>query len=593
MKFKEIFFSVYGLPSKWGRISSLKLFIFLLAVFLVVPWTSAQDKKEARNSPEGKAPLRVAILPVDIHSPENIGYIQQGLVDMLASRVELQGRVEVLEKSAVKKALAEYSGEMDSQRARKIGQALEADYVVYGSLTKLGDSASLDLKVTSVKEEKPSSSVFAQSKKMEEIIARVDDLARMIDEKVLGYPISPVAQQPALAQTPPAAPGPMAAVPVSPPGPQSAFPAPQGAIVTPSPSAYPAAPPGFRPMTPGKPERGAVIPPGFWQSTPFPFKVVGISVADFDGDGKNEIAMIDERNLWIYRWENEFKLVKKITGKNTDQYLAIDAGDVQKEGKARIFITNLEGDQSAYSDRTLSSYAVSYVDGDYRVVASNIDWYLRVVQWGEKGPVLLGQKRGLKTPYDGPLYELGWNGKGYKDTRKIDVNKVFSLYGFTPFVDGGKMFYAYIDSDSRLKVLDSKGKQIWRSNTNYGSDNAFRVQPMPSGVGYYEGDDLSYVNVRVVAQGNELIVLRNISPVGQLFKRQQYFTGGEVQALSWNGAMFMETWRSQEIPGYLADFQIENLDNTSGKELIVAVNLPKEGILSGQASSALMVSRMQ
>ena len=88
----------------------------------------------------------MAILPVTVHSSENLGYMQEGLLDMLSSRVELEGRVSVLEKGAVKKALGQTPGEIDTEQARKLGQMLEADFVVYGSLTKLGDSASLDLK---------------------------------------------------------------------------------------------------------------------------------------------------------------------------------------------------------------------------------------------------------------------------------------------------------------------------------------------------------------------------------------------------------------------------------------------------------------
>jgi len=116
---------------------------------------------------------------------------------------------------------------------------------------------------------------------------------------------------------------------------------------------------------------------------------------------------------------------------------------------------------------------------------------------------------------------------------------------------------------------------------------------MTTGPGRYEGDDLASVNVRVISRGNEILILRNISPLGQFFKRQQYYTGGEVQSLVWNGAMFMETWRSQEIPGYLVDFQTQDLDGAPGIELVVAVNLPKESILSGGGNSALMISRIQ
>ncbi len=552
----------------------MKLLIFLAAAFLFGSWSWAQSSKDSKDSPRGVTPFRVAILPVTIHSPENLGYIQEGLIDMLTSRVELQGRVAVLEKSAVKKVLAENPGEIDTEQARKIGQQLEADFVVYGSLTKLGDSASLDLKLVEVKEEKPGSSVFVQSRKMEEIISRVDDLARKVDEKILGYPLTPPVEQAAIPEKPAEAPKSMAMIPVPP-------------------AATPAPPPAFRPMTPARTERGA-MPSGIWQSNPFPFKVKGMAIADFDGDGRNEVALIDDQNLWIYRWENEFKLLKKLSGKGSVEYLAVDAGDINKDGKARIFVTNMEGDRTGYSKRKLSSFVVAYKDGDYQVVASDLGWYLSVVNWGERGAVLLGQKKGLQTSFEGPIYEMGWNGKGYKDLRKIQPSGVFSLYGFTPFVHEGKTFYAFIDSDLRLKVLDQRGSVIWRSNNSYGSDNVFRMQPMPgSSAGPDTGDEMAFVNVRVIGRGNEVLILRNISTLGNFLKRTRSFSGGEVQALGWNGAMLAETWKSPEIPGYLADFQVQNLDGAPGTQLVVAVILAGESILSGASNSALLVSRMQ
>ena len=165
---------------------------------------------------------------------------------MLSSRVELSGRVVVLEKGVVKKALDQVSGEMDSETARKLGQELGADFVVFGSLTKLGDSASLDLKVVEVKGEKPGVPVFVQAKKMEEVIARVDDIARKVDEKVLGYPLSPP-----VAEKPSRSPKETAAIPIGPPTPRSC-----GATT---------------PAVPATPEKSAIAA-GAWKSQWFLFK---------------------------------------------------------------------------------------------------------------------------------------------------------------------------------------------------------------------------------------------------------------------------------------------------------------------------------
>jgi len=565
----------------------LKIFIFFAAGVLIIPWALAQAPKAPQaGDQKARGPLKVALLPLTIHSDENLDYLKEGTYAMFSSRVELEGRVMVMERAAVKKAISQVPGEIDSETAKKIGETLGADYVVFGSLTKLGGSASVDLKVLEVKGEKPASPVYVQANKLEEIISQVDVLARRVDEKILGYPLSPPpVERPAVAAVPPAV---VAAAPAA------AAAASAAAAAPPAAAAIPPPPPGLRPMTSGRP--GGVSPSsGFWQSTPFSFRVVGMAMGDVDGDGRNEVVLIDEKNLWIYRWENELKLIKKLSGGKLSQYLAVDVGDIDKDGKAEIFVTNLEGDATETSPRRLSSFAVTFREGDYRVIAKNIPWYLRVVGWGERGSVLLGQKRGYNIPYEAPIYEMGWDGKGYKEVRKMEAAKVYSLYGFTPFFHEGKTYYAFIDSDFRLKVLDPKGTVTWRSQGAYGSDITFQVKALPAAgpAVHYEGDDMAFVNVRLIARGNELLILRNTSPMGQFFKKQTYYTGGEVQGLVWSGAMFMENWKSVEVQGYLVDFQNQDLDGAPGMELVVAVNLPREGFLSGGASSALMISRIQ
>ena len=109
----------------------------------------------------------------------------------------------------------------------------------------------------------------------------------------------------------------------------------------------------------------------------------------------------------------------------------------------------------------------------------------------------------------------------------------------------------------------------------------------------YQGDEFSFVNVRLLARGDEIIVIRNLTPVGNFFKREKVFSGGEIQVLVWSGSMFIERWKSKEIQGYVADFQVQDFDTIPGKELIVMVNLPKESILSPGGSSALVIGRVQ
>jgi hypothetical protein len=270
----------------------------------------------------------------------------------------------------------------------------------------------------------------------------------------------------------------------------------------------------------------------------------------------------------------------------------VEIADVNKDGKAEIFVTNFPADAFQPGHR-LYSFVVAFKDADFRIVASDVDWFLRAVEWEGQGRVLLGQKKGVNKSFDGAIYEIGWDGKKYKDIRKADIPpNVFSVYGFAPFRHGDQTYFAFIDSDFRLKVLDSKGKQVWRSSSYYGSDIAFLVKPLTT-VGAYQGDEFSFVNVRLIARGDEVIVIQNLSPIGNFFKRQKVFSGGEIDVLQWTGAMFMEAWKSKQVSGYVADFQIQDFDTVPGKELVVAVNLPTESFISSGGSSALMVAREQ
>jgi len=521
-------------------------------VFVSYAFGQAVQAPQAAAKPQ--SPFKVAILPVAIHSPEDLSYMKEGLLDMLSSRVELNGRVVVLEKGSVKKALAGTAEEVDSAAARNLGQVLGADFVVFGSLTKLGDSASLDLKVVEVKGEKSAAGVYVQAKKMEEVIARVDELARRVDEKILGYPLTP----------------PVAEKPVEKPKEVAALPSP------------PVPPTASRTVSPPSTSRVTVAGEQ-WRSQAIPFRVVGMDIGDIDGDGRNEVILIEERKVWIYRWDGELKVIKMIEGEKFDRYLAVDVVDAKKNGRAEIFVTNFQKDR-------LSSLVVAYSDGDFKVVSSGLDWFFRAVDWGEKGKILCSQKKGTEEGFSGPIYEFGWDGKKYKDMRKAKIPKGINLYGFAPFAHDGKTDFVYIDSDFKLKMMNEKGKVTWRSRDDYASDNRFQFKYLD--VLANRPDEFAFVNVRVIAKGEDIFIIRNMSAIGEIFARAKYYNRGEVKRLAWTGAVFMETWRSQEISGYLADFQYQERKQDQAKELIVAVNLPKESILSMDASSALMVSRV-
>lgn len=96
------------------------------------------------------APAKVAILPFDVHDKTDMAFLQEGILDMLGSRLAWQDNVEIINKSRTRAALASVEGFDGDSRALLLGGKLQADYVLFGSLTEFGESVSIDAKMVDV-----------------------------------------------------------------------------------------------------------------------------------------------------------------------------------------------------------------------------------------------------------------------------------------------------------------------------------------------------------------------------------------------------------------------------------------------------------
>ena len=161
---------------------------FVLVLIIPLLFTAAGSGAET--------PKKVAILPFEINAPEDLSYMREGIMDMLASRISWEGKVEAIEEQLVKNALAGRESTLNEAAAREVGTTLGADYVLFGSLTVFGESVSIDAKMIALKEDRPPVSVYAQTKGMGEVIPRINDFAQDINNKIFGRGPTPVAAAP-------------------------------------------------------------------------------------------------------------------------------------------------------------------------------------------------------------------------------------------------------------------------------------------------------------------------------------------------------------------------------------------------------------
>jgi outer membrane protein insertion porin family len=125
---------------------------------------------------------RVAVLPVVIHSLEESAYLRAGISEMLTTRLSQQDGVSAIRVDDATAATA------DLAAARAAGRAAGADWVLFGSFTRFGEGASLDLRCVPVASEAPvgSRSVFVHAGALAELIPRLDSVVQRIGAHVRG-----------------------------------------------------------------------------------------------------------------------------------------------------------------------------------------------------------------------------------------------------------------------------------------------------------------------------------------------------------------------------------------------------------------------
>jgi TolB-like protein len=115
----------------------------------------------------------LALLPAVVHSSESPNYLRRGLQDMLASRFDQGGVFKVIRVEDPRKATTRL------EDALEVARDVEADFVLFGSFTRFGAGASLDMQAAATAEGIEGETlreIFVHSGSMGEVIPDLVDL---------------------------------------------------------------------------------------------------------------------------------------------------------------------------------------------------------------------------------------------------------------------------------------------------------------------------------------------------------------------------------------------------------------------------------
>ncbi len=159
----------------WMEIRIYKI-LFVIFLCLMTP---------ALVRAQGKG--KVAVLPFEIHSPEPLDHLKEGLQSMLANRMAEKG-YDIISPDRVNKHPLAFLPAFETKDMVALGKDLNADWVILGSLTQIGVKISLDLKVVDVNMVKPPFSVFMVEDDVDRAADAVERAAVSIDNQISGVP---------------------------------------------------------------------------------------------------------------------------------------------------------------------------------------------------------------------------------------------------------------------------------------------------------------------------------------------------------------------------------------------------------------------
>ncbi|OGP86953.1 MAG: outer membrane protein assembly factor BamA [Deltaproteobacteria bacterium RBG_13_65_10] len=189
----------------WKRVG------LLLALVHVFSASSSHAASSLAPREEGTKVV-LAVLPFEVSDPARMTYLQEAVMDLLSSRLEGHGGIKVVEKYLVREAVGDAAGRaLAEQRVQEVGKKLAADYVVLGSITKVGTDYSLDVKVWNVRAASTAGRVYSLARGDDAIVLKIQEVADKI-AKIVGAP-----------PPPPPAPAREGATPVAPEGPGPAI----------------------------------------------------------------------------------------------------------------------------------------------------------------------------------------------------------------------------------------------------------------------------------------------------------------------------------------------------------------------------------
>ncbi len=466
----------------------------------------------------------IVIMPFAVPEDGDEKYLQNGIRDMLASRLAVQGIKAVKSNQAIVSDL-----ELSQADIQQITASSSAEYLLIGHYDYGDNGARITALVYSVRE-RNHKRFWAMVRSPGDVMQAVDQLADDIGRQVFSR------GNPSVVKNLPT-------------------------VVRPLPLALP---PGYSHN--GRLLRAVKERAKFRRSPAFNLYLRSMGVGDLDGDGHDEVVLAGKGRIMVLKG-NGFAQITEFNGPPGVDIVYLSMGDLNHNGRPEIYV-------SATDQKRPESFVLEWRNGNLGYLQKGIPYHLRVMGMIDGQDVLVGQQ-GTDGDFEAGLYVMRRkNGRLYPRER-LTVSGPVNIYNFS-FVDVDKDRHPEIilNPQGRLLIIHNDGRFMW--------ERASDVVGPPLDNGLYGVIDWRAalgIRSRLIVRdlhdvrGPEVVTDEPLSSRGIGLRSHNV-----VRVLAWTGRRPVERWRTPDLEDTVADYQLGRSEEGDWATLYIGVNI-NQGIM--------------
>ncbi len=506
------------------------------------------------------------VLPFAVNGPAAYKYLEQSIPQMFTSRLYWAGQFE----SKAQPDSAKRTPPADEKAAEAARAAVGADYVIWGSVTIVGENCSLDVRV---RDKAGKSWPLSRDTTVPQLIPVLKQTAGSINDEVFKRPRQGSQARAEAAKE---------RVNQMNPGLVRNQNTPSEVYMNPQ----------FR-YSGQNPDESRL------RSQILPFASRGMEICDADGDGRNEVFLLTENKVMAYRFETDRLVPLAQFDMPVAQYgLSIRSIDLHRTGRPVLVINSKAEKEDPYV--RILSFDGKKLKEEFR----GVGLYANVVYLPPLfRPQLVVQRTNPPHLFLSGIYEAVLKGgKVSMGTKLANLPEKCNLFNFA-YVPAGKnaadgMKVVMLTEDENLRLYSEKGARLSQSPETYsGSFQGIYVDAGMPGMGeeHVTRGQTYYIPMRILVvdldnDGNhEIIVNKPISTASAIFTAYRAFPQSEIHALQWDGVGLGLVWKTRRIKGGTADYAISDLNNDGIPDLVVCVNT-HPGALGAEARKTIVLA---